>query len=293
MISRYPGLADITDPATKRALKQIFDMVGGLQQQATAIGSVSQPLTTPLNAGSQRLMALADPTAPQDAVTKRYLEHYVESRVQTLVASSIATVPGAPGGPPAPSTPAPPVTPPSGNPTTGALTHGFDLAPVTIYNSPPDIASWPVTGTITKVSIIPGPGVYITCNKVSPPNASPPPAPGEWPQDPSIYPDAIGLQYTLWVALKVSGVWAASGFIQMWLGRPGTAALPIGNDFATNWAYDGRWGTLNGQTPTPGTQMGFLVSAGNARGFTGVSTVRERSEVVLLNLPDANGGTFT
>ncbi len=237
--SRYPGLETITDPALKRVLKQVFDMVGGLQVQAQQIGSVSQPLTTPLHAGSQQIKALADPSAPQDAVTLRYLQHYVESRVHTVTAAVVGV--GGVGGPP------PPPPPPTGVP-----------------------------------------GLYMVSSKISPPGAAPPPAAGEWPQDPVIYPDAIGLQYTAWIVLQVAGVWYTSGFIQMWVGRPDTGSAPIGAEFAKNWAYDTRWGPMNGQTPPPGTVIGVFASAGNARGFTGVSTVRERTEVVQLALPDAN-----
>jgi hypothetical protein len=291
MPSGYHGLSDIKDPATQRTLKLLMDRIGSLEGQAGAIGTVSQPLTAPMNAGSQRITALADPSHPQDAVSLRYLQSYVESRVGVSVAAAISTVPGAPGGPPV-TTPTNPTQPPSGNPVTGALTRGFDLSQVTIYNSPTDIAAWPVTGSITALSILPGQGVLISSPKISLPNTSPPPAPGCWPQDQVSYPDAVGLQYTVWVLLNVAGAWAGAGFIQCWIGRPGTGSSPLGTEFANLWAYSNRWGPLNGQIVTPGTQMGFLASAGNARGYTGVSTVRERTEVVLLSAPDANGGTY-
>jgi len=38
--------------------------------------------------------------------------------------------------------------------------------------------------------------------------------------------------------------------------------------------------------------MGFFVSAGNARGDGGVSSVRERSNVVIISLPAGDNGYF-
>ncbi len=288
-MSHYPGLASVTDPILRQALKILHDKIGAVEVATAKIGTVSAPLTTHLNANAQQLKAVADPTAPQDAVTLKYLQHYVESRT-TQVLAATATTPVGTGTPPSVTPPPPPgpTGPPAGG---GVLTHGFDLSTATVYNSPADIASWPATGTISAVSMFPGVGVYVTCSKVSAPNSAPPPLPGLWPQ-PSTG-ESAGIQYTLWMVVKISGTWYTSGFILMWVGRPGTGSQPIGNEFATLWAYDTRWGAMNGYSPAPGTQVGFFLSAGAARGFTDVNTVRERSEVVLLNLPDANGATYT
>src|SRR5216684_3235952 len=145
-VSRYPGLDRITDPDTRAVFKAIFDMVGQVQQQIPNIGKVPAPLAAPLNGNNHPLQSIADPVNPQDAVTLRHLQKYVESRITSTLNKTIATIPGAPGGP-APA-PAPGETPP---PSTGAL---------------------PV-------------------------------------------------QYTVWMLVQISGVWYTSGFIQMWLGRPG------------------------------------------------------------------------
>jgi hypothetical protein len=298
-VSQYHGLSTIPDPATQKVVKLLMDRLSSLEAQAASIGTVSQPLSSHLNANKQQIKALADPSAPADAVTLSYLQHYVESRVQGVVGvAAPATASTAAGGAPAGTSPPGPIsnipggTGPAG---TGSLTRGFDLATATIYNSPPDIASWPVTGTISMVSVagVSGQnGVYCTCSKVSAPFTSPPPSPGQWPQDPVAYPDAVNLQYTLWAVVQISGTWYASGFVQMWIGRPGTGSTPIGADWL-NWAYSSRWGPMNGYVPLRGSQMGFFLSAGNARGFTGVSTVRERSDVVLLSLPDTPGAVYT
>jgi hypothetical protein len=290
-LTRYPGLAHIQDPATRQVLKNLFDMHAGLQQQ-------TNDLSTTVASASAQLGAVPTPTKAADAVPLSYLQHFVESQVTTKVAAVVATIPGAPGGPPAsgPTGPPPGTTPPSGVPTAGSLTRGFNLALATIEDSPLDIASWPVTGTISQVTVAGAPGqngVYVTCNKISPAYSSPPVAAGLWPQDPTAYPDAVNLQYTIWPVIQISGTWYAAGIIQMWVGRPGTGSTVIGSDW-NNWCYGSRWGPMGGATPTFGDQMGFFVSAGNARGTGSVTTVRERSEVVLLNLPaDINGGSYT
>jgi hypothetical protein len=49
---------------------------------------------------------------------------------------------------------------------------------------------------------------------------------------------------------------------------------------------------MNGYNPHPGEQVGFFLSAGNARGQTGVSSVRERTNVIVVSLPGNDMGTF-
>jgi hypothetical protein len=268
-------------------------MHAGLQQQTNG-------LVTSVGAATSQLSAVPLPTGAADAVPLSYLQHFVASEVSTKVAAAVSAIPGSPTGPATGAPTQPPVgtTPPTGVPTTGSLTRGFNLGLATAYNSPLDIASWPVTGSISGVTVASAPGqngVFVTCDKISPAYSSPPVTAGLWPQDPVAYPDAVNLQYTLWVVLQTSpGVWSTAGFIQMWVGRPGTGATPMNTDWTNNWAYSSVWGPLHGSTPTFGTQMGFFLSAGNARGYGSVSTVRERSEVVLLNLPsDINGGSYS
>jgi hypothetical protein len=111
---------------------------------------------------------------------------------------------------------------------------------------------------------------------------------------PDVVPPGFGgpLQYTVWAVVNIGGQWYTSGFIQMWRGRSSTGA-PILSDFARNWAYDSRWGPMAGYQPHVGEQMGFFVSAGNARGTGNVSSVRERSNVVVVALPAGDSGVFT
>jgi hypothetical protein len=180
--------------------------------------------------------------------------------------------------PPAPApapTPAPdPVPPPPAPP---ASNDAIDLSQVSVYNSPGDIASWPATVRITSLTMRPGAGVSIGFNS-------------NWPDfTPPGWSGSI--QYTVWAVVKVNGHWNTSGFIEMWRGRDSTGA-PILTDFARNWAYDARWGPMAGYQPQVGEQMGFFVSAGDARGFSGVTSVRERSNVVVVSLPAGDSGSF-
>ena len=160
----------------------------------------------------------------------------------------------------------------------------INLSQAIVYNSPGDVASWPVTTAITQLTMqptgSPNDGIGLTFS-----------AQNTWPD--YVPPGWDGpLQYTVWAVVKINGQWYTSGFIQMWRGRPNTGA-PILTDFAINWAYDGRWGPMAGYHPHVGEQMGFFVTAGNARGVTTVTSVRERSNVVVVNLPANDTGVFT
>ena len=68
---------------------------------------------------------------------------------------------------------------------------------------------------------------------------------------------------------------------------------PILSDFAANWAYDGRWGPMAGYRPRAGEQMGFFLSAGDARLWGTVISVRERSNVVVVPLPAGDSGSWS
>jgi hypothetical protein len=80
----YPGLESVQDATLRSVLKNVFDMVGALQQQATGIGAVSKPLDTHLDAGTNRLTNVANPVADQDAVTLVHLKRYVEDRLTAV-----------------------------------------------------------------------------------------------------------------------------------------------------------------------------------------------------------------
>jgi hypothetical protein len=180
---------------------------------------------------------------------------------------------------------APPPPPPTGGGGGGgpAPNDAINLNQAAVYSSPPDIASWPVTSKITSITMqpsgAPAGGLSFTFTTQNTwPNTPPPGFAG-------------GIQYTVWAVVKINGQWNTSGFIEMWQGRPSTGA-PILSDFAKNWAYDARWGPMNGYQPQVGEQMGFFLSAGDARGNVAPTSVRERTNVVIVSLPAGDSGTF-
>jgi hypothetical protein len=178
---------------------------------------------------------------------------------------------------PAPIVIAPPPPPPGGG-GGGSANDQMNLSSAAVYNSPRDIASWPATAAITRLDMSSA-GLNIEFTTKA-----------SWPD---VIPAGFTgpLEYTVWAVVNVNGQWNTSGFIQMWRGRASTGA-PILSDFAANWAYDSRWGPMAGYQPHAGELMGFFVSAGNARGESLVSSVRERSNVVVVPLPPNDNGSF-
>ena len=174
----------------------------------------------------------------------------------------------------------PPPPPPSGGGGGPAPNDAINLNQVGVYNSPADIASWPATATISRITMsAPTAGLSFSFSAENTwPNIAPPGFSG-------------GIQYTVWAVVRVNGQWYTSGFIEMWQGRPSTGG-PILAEFAANWAYDARWGPMAGHQPQPGEQMGFFLSAGDARGRGEPTSVRERTNVVVISLPAGDSGTF-
>jgi hypothetical protein len=159
----------------------------------------------------------------------------------------------------------------------------IDLSQVAVYNSPADVASWPITHSIVGLHMSPtgafDAGLTFDSSALA-----------AWPD--YLPPGWDGpLEYTVWAVVKINGSWYMSGFIQMWRGRVSTGA-PLLTDFARNWAYDSRWGPMRAHQPVVGEQMGFFLTAGNARGVTTVTSRRERTNVVLVSLPAGDTGDF-
>jgi hypothetical protein len=169
------------------------------------------------------------------------------------------------------------------------MTDAFDLAQATIVRSPQDIASWQKTLAITRVQEDPRGGFQLTFDK-------PVPESWKWPSNPAVPSD--NFQFTVWAFARPPSVgsWIGAGFVQMWQGRSmtdgalpamftlnGTPAVPG----YVNWWGDIRklWGDMSTYVPKPGDVIGLMVSAGNARLVDGVTSVRERSNVVTFALP--------
>jgi hypothetical protein len=182
-----------------------------------------------------------------------------------------ASPPPAPG--PAP-TPAPP--PPSVPRSNDAINLGL----AAILNSPADVASWPATARITLLDLGTG-GAHVEFTKRD--------GPGSWP-DVAFGGAGDSLEYTLWIALNINGRWYASGCVQFWRGLDRNGGPP--SQYAQNWYYDPiRWAPMTGHQPAPGEQVGFLVTAGDARN-NGNAIVKERSNVVVVPFPGSGGGAF-
>lgn len=162
----------------------------------------------------------------------------------------------------------------------------LNLANVTIIRSPTDIASWPITVAITGLTMTPDGGLTFTFDRAIPES-------WKWPSNPANPADHF--QYTVWAVIRDGGVWMAAGFVQMWQGRPmGTRALPPILSNYVNWWGDIRhpWGPMSNYRPGVGDPVGFFISAGNARLTEGVTSVRERSNVVAVQLPANDSGAF-
>jgi hypothetical protein len=172
--------------------------------------------------------------------------------------------------------PAPVYTPPSPGPSGPAPNDAINLNTVIIHNSP-NVSSWPATTTLSRLDLMPS-GAHVEFGAQS-----------SWPE---VVPPgwAGGLQYTLWIVLNVNGQWHASGCIEYWKGLYESGGPVSG--YARDWYYDPiRWGPMAGHQPSPGEQVGFLVTAGDARN-NGPSIVHERSNVVIVSFPSNSGQSF-
>jgi hypothetical protein len=233
---------------------------------------------------ANKLAALGTGEQPGQSVVDATADLPYSKQLYWRVRAADATVTGPWSATQLFQTPSAPVVspPPSGGGGGGpAPNDAINLNQVAVYNSPADIASWPATVTINRLTMQPtgAPAEGLSFGFTS-----------NWPDfTPPGWSGSI--QYTVWAVVNVNGQWHTSGFIEMWRDRVSTGA-PMLTDFARNWAYDARWGPMMGHQPQVGEQMGFFISAGDARGFSGVTSVRERSNVVVVSLPPGDSGTF-
>jgi hypothetical protein len=178
---------------------------------------------------------------------------------------------------PAPAPPAPTPPPPA---APSGPTDGIDLHQVVVTGgSPSDVANWPITTAITAMDF--GNGVRVDFDKKDGPNRWPDVTPAGWDGP---------IQYTIWMVTNVGGQWYTSGGVEYWYGldRSGGPA----SQFAYNWYYSAAvWGPLANHQPGNGEQVGFFVTAGDARAKD-VRAITERSNVVSMPFP-SGGGYFT
>lgn len=143
----------------------------------------------------------------------------------------------------------------------------FSMRDATIWDNPPDLASWEETATITSIDM--DDYIVVDFDKRT--------GPGRWPESGF---GSGGIQYTLGMCLNINAHWHCSAAIQFWEGRELTAGGPPGY-IAANWFYDARWGTMAGHQPDDGELVGFFVAQGNLRD-SGQTSVKERSNVALV-----------
>jgi len=165
----------------------------------------------------------------------------------------------------------------------------IDLHSVALYSNPSGLADWPVTTTLTEVDFTSA-GVALQFSKMD--------GSGRWPD---VTPPGWGgpLQYTIGMVECIGGAWYASAVIEVWYGLPAAGGnVALDNQVAMNWYYDPvRWGMLAGRQPATGETIGIFVAAGNLRNITAddpaQSPVMERSNVVLVPMPDVSGATHS
>jgi len=172
----------------------------------------------------------------------------------------------------------------------GAAPTELDLHQATLYDNPVNMGDWPVTTTITYLEFQynGGDGVHVEFSKKDGPESWPDITPPGWDGP---------LEYTMGMAEFINGQWYASAAIQFWRGLEASGGnVALDNQVAKNWYYDARWGELSGRQPATGELIGIFVVAGNVRGVHddgSQSPVKERSNVVLVPMPDVNGAKHT
>jgi hypothetical protein len=157
---------------------------------------------------------------------------------------------------------------------------GIDLRQVIVTGgSPTDVANWAVTAKITALDFASS-GVDVEFTKKNGGDRWPDVVPPGWDGS---------LQYTLWMVVNVNGQWYTSGGVEYWYGLGRSGGQP--SRFTSNWYYSPAvWGPLATHQPTPGEQVGFFVTAGDAR-VKDVRSVVERSNVVMVPFP-SDGGAY-
>ncbi len=155
-----------------------------------------------------------------------------------------------------------------------------DLSKAGVHNSPADAVKWPVTTALTALDITAS-GVRVQFAKKDGPDRWPDVTPPGW---------SGPLQYTLWLALQVGGKWHTAGLIEFWHGLDtGGGDITRDDQIAKNWTYD--CGPMAYQ-PAVGEQVGFFVTAGDAR-KKDVAAHHERSNVVVIPFPASTPASFT
>jgi hypothetical protein len=158
----------------------------------------------------------------------------------------------------------------------------LDLHTVALPHSPP-VADWAQTVKITQLDMDPRGGIALTFDA---------PLPERWKFFPNPAEPTDNFQFTVWACVQRT---YCAGFIEMWQGRSMTdGSIPAILGGYTNWWGDARhlWDSMSDYVPQPGDEVDVLVTAGNGRLVSGITSVAERSNVVAIKLPAGDSGHF-
>lgn len=158
----------------------------------------------------------------------------------------------------------------------------LDLHTVAMPHSPP-VADWAQTLKITQLDMDPRAGIALTFDQAIPDR-------WKWFSNPA--EPADNFQFTVWACVQRT---YCAGFVQMWAGRSMTdGSLPAILSGYPNWWGDVRhlWDAMSDYRPQPGDEVDFLVTAGNGRLRSDITSVAERSNVVGIRLPAGDSGHF-
>jgi hypothetical protein len=155
------------------------------------------------------------------------------------------------------------------SPTTSFKVVPFDMRQASILDNPSNMASWPVTASITSVVFTPI-SFEVDFDRRTGDN--------RWGDVPF---GSGSLQYTLGMCVNPNnaGHWYCSAVVQFWFGRELDASTAPDNVGAA-WFYDARWAPIIGYNPQPGETVGLFVVAGNQRDGQDLTPL-ERSNVAF------------
>lgn len=155
------------------------------------------------------------------------------------------------------------------------MTDAIDFSTVAILNSP-DVSAWPITSEITALGLR-STSLHLEHTRQ-----------GLWPA--VRFGDALQ-ESTLWIFVRLGATWCGAGVERI---RPGQIDKPENTPSheRDDWFYDpARWPQMVDHQPQPGELVGFMVAAGDTRGFGNVA-VRERSAIVLVEFPTDAGRDY-
>lgn len=164
---------------------------------------------------------------------------------------------------------------------------GIDLHRAVVHRSPADIADWPITIAISRITNDPEGGLVLEFNH-----------PMDFPEfTPPDFKEP--LQFTVWMAVRLGDVWHTAGVVQMWRGRQmGDGTLPEPLTKYAFWCGNRASGDphafeeMGDYQPAVGDQVGIFVSSGNARLNRDVPQAHMRSQVALITLQADSRGDW-